>query len=397
MKMILKNAKVILNDFIREGFVVVEDGRILGFESKAPDLGENPSREIDLKGLYLSPGFVDIHVHGGGGADFLGGTPQTLMSAAKCHMQYGTTTISPTVSAFSMEEFRQSIDNYKAARAHMSGGPNLGGIHFEAPYINPVQRGAFEAEYIKKPDPREYCEVVDYADGVISRWTAAPELPGALEFGEFVSRNGILPTIGHSEAEYPIVERALGCGYKLVTHLYSATSTVVRRGGFRYPGIVESAYLLDDLAVELIADGCHLPPEMLRMVYKIKGPDKICLVTDACRFAGTDQTGKVLSREGRDRQVLIEDGVAKLLDRSAFSGSIATSDRLVRVMSAQAGVSLVDCIKMTCRTPARLIGIGDRTGSIEQGKDADLIVFDQEINIHGVMVKGSPISGIFCI
>ena len=397
MKTILKNAKVILNDFIREGFVVIEDGRILSFESKAPDLGENPAREIDLKGMYLSPGFVDIHVHGGGDVDFLGGTPQTLMAAAKCHMQYGTTTISPTVSAFSMEEFKKSIDNYKSALASMTGGPNLGGIHFEAPYINPNQRGAFELKYIKNPDPGEYREVVDYADGAISRWTAAPELPGALEFGEFVSSHGILPTIGHSEAEYPTVERALECGYRLVTHLYSATSMVVRRGGFRYPGVVESAYLLDDLAVELIADGCHLPPEMLRMVYKIKGPDKICLVTDAFRFAGTGAAGKVPPRDGREQELIIEDGVVKLPDRSAFSGSIATADRLLRVMSKDAGVSLVDCIRMLCQTPARLIGIDGKTGSIRPGKDADLVVFDEGINIHGVMVKGNPVAGIFCV
>lgn len=396
MRVILKNARVILGDFIRDAIVVVEDGRIAGVENTLPDAGGIPAREIDLGGMYLSPGFVELHAHGGGGADFLGGTPDTFAAALKCHLRYGTTTILPTVCAFSMEEFRLSIDNYRAVQSLPAGIPNLAGLHFEAPYINVKQRGAFDPAYIKDPNPQEYRAVVEYGQGVIGRWTAAPELPGALAFGDYISAKGILPAIGHSEAEYAQVEQALRHGYRLVTHLYSATSTVVRRGGFRYPGIVESAFLLDDLWVELIADGCHLPPELLRMVYKIKGADKICLITDASRLAGTEETGLVPSREGRSGMILIEDGVAKLPDRSAFAGSVATADRLLRVMHRDAGVALADCIKMLSLTPARMMGIAHKTGSIEQGKDADLIAFDGDYNIRGVMVRGSGVSGVFC-
>jgi N-acetylglucosamine-6-phosphate deacetylase len=258
----------------------------------------------------------------------------------------------------------------------------------EGPYLSIKQKGAIDEKYIRNPDPAEYRALVELADGAIARWTVAPELDGAMEMGDYLTAHHILPSIGHSDAEYAQVVDAFHHGFTHVTHLYSGMSTIVRKHGFRFLGVTESAYALEDLTVEIIADGCHLPPELLRMVYRMKGPDKVCLVCDSMRCAGTDATETELGSRNSGRRVIVEDGVAKLPDRSAFAGSVATDDRLVRVMHDKAGVPLYDCINMMCLTPAKIMGLDGKKGSLEAGKDADLVLFDDGIDVKTVFVGG---------
>lgn len=265
------------------------------------------------------------------------------------------------------------------------------GMHLEGPYFNPAQCGAQDPKYIKAPDPEEYKKVAAYADGAIVRWSVAAELPGALEMGDFLRENGIIASIGHSNAEYCQVKDASEHGYTLLTHFYCAMSSIVRRGGFRHLGVIESGYAIEDLDVEIISDGCHLPPELLRMIYRLKGPDKVALVTDSMRGAGMPDGESILGSLKNGQKVLIEDGVAKLMDRSAFAGSVATADRLVRVMYHQAGTGICDAVKMMTATPARILGIQDRKGTIAPGKDADLLVFDDDINIKNVFFAGEKV------
>lgn len=388
MKTVIKNAKIILRNEIIRGAILIENGKISTI-LEGMDLLPDADKIIDADGLFLSPGFIDIHTHGAGGYDFMDGTDE-IIAAAKTHMQHGTTTVLPTTVAASRESILNCIRDFKKAREKIQNGPNIPGMHLEGPYFSMNQKGAIDERYIRNPDPEEYKEICKAGEDAILRWSIAPELSGAIEMGDYLAMHGILPSIGHSDAEYSQVRQASLHGYTLMTHLYSAMSTITRCSGFRVPGVIESAYIMENMAVEIIADGCHLPVEMLRMVWRTKGADKVCMVCDSMRHAGLKTENSTVCGLGRKedgRSVLIEDGVAKLMDRSAFAGSIATDDRLVRVMYHDAGVPLNECITMMCTTPAKVMGFHCK-GSIAPGKDADLVLFDDSIGIKRVFVGG---------
>jgi N-acetylglucosamine-6-phosphate deacetylase len=249
------------------------------------------------------------------------------------------------------------------------------------------QRGAQDPRYIRDPDPSEYEDILQQYH-FIKRWSAAPELKGAIEFGNYVQSKGVLPAIAHTDAIYEEVIKAFEQGYTLATHLYSGMSGVTRRNAFRYAGVVESAFIIDDMDVEIIADGVHLPAPLLKLVYKIKGAERTALITDAMRAAGTDVTESVLGNINNGIKVIVEDGVAKLPDRTSFAGSVATADRLVRTMITLAGLSIPEAIKMITATPARIMGVFGKMGELVVGKNADIIIFDQNISIEMTMVNG---------
>lgn len=392
MLTVFTDARVILEDRVMEGYVAVKDGLIAALGEGTPDLRD--ARVISLGGRYLAPGFIEMHTHGAGGCDFMDGTPEAMRVAAMTHLAHGTTTLFPTTLAATREEILRSIDALRQARQAMADGPRMPGLHMEGPYLNVKQKGAIDARYIRHPDPAEYEEFLRYGRGAISRWTVAPELPGALDFARRLREEGILPSMGHSDAEYSQVLAGYEAGFTHVTHLYSAMSSMVRRGGFRYPGLIESAFCIEGLTVEVIADGCHLPPEILRMVYRTMGADRVALTCDSMRCAGQQVTESILGSLENGQRVIIEDDVAKMPDRTAFAGSIATDDRLVRVMVHQAGVPLADAVRMMTLTPARIMGLAQRRGSIACGKEADLISFNDHIDISGVMVGGRVLLGM---
>lgn len=383
------NGKVITpNGIIPQGVVVVKEGIIEGIEEgniQVPD-----ALEIDAKGAYISPGFIDIHVHGGGGHDFMDGTVEAFLEIAKIHARYGTTAMLPTTLTSEKDDLLRTLDLYELANKSNIVGAQFLGMHLEGPYFALSQRGAQDPRFIRNPDPAEYKEIINYSAS-IKRWSAAPELPGALAFGRYVTAKGILAALAHTDAIYEEVEEAFAQGYTLVTHLYSAMSGVTRRNAFRYAGVIEGAYLLDEMDVEIIADGIHLPAPLLKLVYKIKGADRTALITDAMRGASMPPGPSILGSKHNGLEVIIEDGVAKLPDRSSFAGSVATTDKLVRNMLTLGGVSLPDVIKMAAATPARIIGVADRKGSLVVGKDADIILFDENINICMTMVQGQVI------
>ncbi|MFB5028203.1 MAG: N-acetylglucosamine-6-phosphate deacetylase [Limnochordia bacterium] len=367
--------------------VIVEGGRIAAVLPSDQVEMQEQDRVIDVGGAYIAPGFIDIHTHGAGGHDFMDGSVEAIMEAARTHLRYGTTTIMPTTLTSDLDELFDTLDKFAQAKSKLKDGPNLHGLHLEGPYFSREQAGAQDPRYIKNPDPDEYRRIVGYS-GEVKRWTIAPELPGALEMGRYLSERGILCSMGHTNAVYEDVVAAVENGFRLVTHLYSAMSGVRRINAYRYAGVIESALLLDELTVEVIADGVHLPKSLLQLTYKVKGPDRICLVTDSMRGAGMPEGESILGSLKDGQRVIIEDGVAKLPDRSAFAGSVSTSDRLVRTMVKLAEVPLVDAVKMVTLTPAKLLGIAERKGQIAPGKDGDLVVFDADINVSLVMVGG---------
>jgi N-acetylglucosamine-6-phosphate deacetylase len=241
-------------------------------------------------------------------------------------------------------------------------------------------------EVIRVPDPNEYIHIVEDFD-CMRRWDTAPELPGAVEMGKYITGKGIIAAIAHTAAEYPHVKAAWDAGYTLATHFYNAMPGFHNVREFKHAGTVESIYLLEDMAVEVIADGIHVPATLLNLVYHIKGVEHTALCTDALAVTDSD------SERAFDPRVIIEDGVCKLSDRSALAGSIATMDRLIKTMVRVVDVPLQDAVRMASETPARIMGIYDRKGSLQRGKDADIIVLDSELNVHAVYAMGKLVTG----
>ena len=385
-KIKINNAKILTPyKIIPNGTILIENGKILNVVRG--DLHVEGFLEINASGRYVSPGFIDIHSHGGGGHDFMDGTAESYIGAAECHARYGTTSIVPTTLTSTNEELKNTFAVFKEAKKKNGNGAELLGIHLEGPYFAMSQRGAQDPKYIRNPNPREYKEILSWSDDII-RWSAAPELEGTVEFAMELKKKGILASVAHSDAIYEEVQEAFENGFTHITHLYSAMSGVRRINAYRYAGVIESAFLIDEMTVEIIADGCHLPESLLKLIYKIKGPDHIALVTDSMRAAGLPEGESILGSLKNGQKVIVEDGVAKLMDRTAFAGSVATADRLVQTMITLADVPLIDAVKMMTATPAKIIGVDRIKGSLAPGKDADIVMFDDNVHIEMTMIKG---------
>ena len=355
----ITGGRVILENGIFENLnIYIEDNKICAVtnESLAFD------HQIDAGGRYVSPGFIEIHSHGAGGCDFLDGTTHAFLLASEKHAQHGVTTLIPTATSSEIEATIEIQKIYEQAR---------------------------DPRYLRNPSPEEYEKILNECKSIL-RWSIAPELPGAIEMGKALKKRGILPAIGHSDAEWIDVKNAYEAGFTHVTHLYSGMSTVHRKNAYRYIGVVEAAYLIDDMTVEIIADGKHLPAELLKFVYKFKGSDKIALITDSMRGAGMPDGPTMLGHHTNGLPCIIEDDVAKLPDRTAFAGSVATFDRLVRNMINMAEVPMHEAIKMAAKTPAKIMNFTDR-GTLTPGLRADIILFNENIDVSFVMVGGKVV------
>lgn len=373
MKTLLTNARIVTDGTILdESKVLVADGKILA----VGDLRQCATDEIlDLQGNYLAPGFIDLHCHGGDGYEFIDATEEAFLTACAIHAAHGTRVLYPTISATDFDTMYRVLET--AEKVIPQCPLEIPGIHLEGPYLSLEMSGGQDPAYIKAPETAEYERLLNRFGHLIARWTYAPERDNG-SFLNALNRWGITPAIGHSAARYEHILPAYENGCRLVTHLYSCTSTITRSGGFRRLGVIESTYLLDGMYAEAIADGCHLPADLLKLIIKLKGTDRVCLITDAIRFAGVDATTPLLGGT-QSMPYIIEDGVAKLADRSAFAGSIATTDALLQ-RSVQAGIALPDVVKMMTQTPAEVMGLAAK-GRIAPGYDAQFTVFDSNLHI----------------
>ncbi len=381
----ISNGIVITENELIKKAVYIKNGKIIAVTNDELSYDE----EINAEGLYVSPAFIDTHTHGADGYDFLDGDEEAYIKSAEAHARHGAGTIMPTITSANEGKMFASIEAYEKVKALKHNGANMIGLHLEGPYFSPNQAGAQDPERIRAFNKEEYEKVLLYTDSII-RWTGAPELPGSEEFGKTLVKKGIYPCIGHSDADGDCVKQAFKNGFTHVTHLYSCTSTVHRKNAYRYIGIVEAAYLNDEMSVEIIADGVHLPADLLKLIYKIKGADKTVLITDSMRGAGLPDGPSILGGKEDGLEVIIEDGVAKLPDRSAFAGSVAFCDRLVRNMIKLAEVPLTDAVKMITLTPAKIFGIKNK-GKIEKDYDADIVIFDDDINIKRTVINGETV------
>ncbi|QEC79978.1 N-acetylglucosamine-6-phosphate deacetylase [Mucilaginibacter ginsenosidivorax] len=386
----ITNGRIITPQCIINGTILISQTKITAISQR--DIDAPDALVIDAHGNYVSPGFIDIHVHGGGGHDFMDGNEEAFLEIARTHARYGTTAMVPTTLTAEKADLLKTLDLYASADVKNTMGAQFLGMHLEGPYFAMNQRGAQDPRYIRNPDEEEYKEIIAYSKA-IKRWSAAPELPGAIKFAKYLQANGIMPALAHTDAIYEEVAVAFENGYTLATHLYSGMSGVSRRNAYRYAGVIEAAFLIDAMDVEVIADGIHLPAPLLKLVYKIKGPDRVALITDAMRAAGMPEGDSVLGNKDTGLKVIVEDGVAKLPDRSSFAGSVATCDRLVRTMMEMADVPLHEAIKMMTKNPATIMGVDDRKGTLVEGLDADIAIFDEQINIQATIVNGKLVFG----
>lgn len=377
MIMKIKSDKIIVENKIVQGIIVVKGKQIA-------EILENDDSDADYNftGKYVSPGFIDMHTHGAGGYSFASGDSQEIVGGCNFHLQHGTTTILPTVSADYMYNMKAAVQAVHAARKDKDLKANLPGVHLEGPYLSKEQSGAQGNEFIKNPDCTEYKTLLKEYGKDVARWTYAPENDKCQLFCKELIRYNVIPSAGHTNAVFSDMMMAKDCGCRLITHLYSCTSSVTRENGFRRLGVIETAYLDDDIFVEIIADGKHLPKELVKLILKIKGYDKVVVVSDSLAIAGTQIRSGIVN----GKEFIVEDGVCKLKNRSAFAGSVATADLLLRFLTHECEVSVPNAVKMMAANPAKLLRL--KKGAIVKGYDADIIVFNSECQISDVFVNG---------
>ena len=373
-------------ELIPGGAIDMENGKILAVHNAAP--ADNTGITLlDGKGAYAMPGFVDIHVHGGANVDFMGADPEQVRAACAAHAKHGTTTILPTTVTAKLDMTENMIRSVRQAQ-EITTECTIAGVHLEGPFLSPKQAGAQDPEALIAPSEEVLDRLEQAWPGGIRIMGVAPELSGGVEFGKVLAKHGIRATIAHSDANYATCVDALANGYTDITHIYSGCSMVHRINGYRSGGVVEAGLLEDGFTVQVIADGKHLPAELLKLIVKCKGADKISVITDALFPAAADlPEGSVLT-QANGMQTILEDGVMKMPDRQAFAGSIATMDRQMRNMVQLAGVSLCDAVTMATATPARVAGLDDRKGYLKPGFDADIVLMDADLQVQTVISMG---------
>ena len=367
--------------WIENGSVLIRDNKIL--EVTNCDLAVEGAELVDAKGLFIVPGYVCMHAHGGGGHDFTEATEEAFRKAVEAHQKHGATSIFPTMSSSTFDNIRKGTAVCEKLMAEKDS-PILG-LHLEGPYLNPKRASDEFGDKLCEPNPDDYKTLLE-STNCIKRWDASPEIPGALEFARYLKSKGILAAITHTEAEYPEVKAAFEAGFTHTAHFYNGMPGFHKCREYKYEGTVESVYLVDDMTIELIADGRHLPNTILNLAYKVKGVEKTCLVTAALAYAAADPS------EINNPNIVVEDGVCKSKDHAQLVGSIATMDLLVKNM-VKAGVQLEHVLRMVSETPARLMNVYDRKGSLERGKDADILIIDGKQNVRAIWTMGKLVEG----
>jgi len=375
---------------IPNGVVLVDQGRFIDVGSLEQVTIPEGVERIDAHGDIVCPGLVDIHLHGGDGADCLDGTVEAVRTVARRHLRAGTTSFVASTSSALLPRIWQAFDCIREV-IHDPGPmeARVLGIEMEGPFFSLAQRGAHPPELLRMPTPAEKERLYSYI-GDLVRLTIAPERDGALEIIAHLSQRGVLVAGGHSDALYEQVCLAMRAGMRHITHLWSGMSTVRRIGPKRYSGMLQAALVEEGLTGEIIADGYHLPTSLMKIAYRMKGPEKLCLVSDAMRASGMrpgeyDVAGmKAIVDEGA--------GVAVTRDRKAFAGSISTVQQCLRHVVQVVGISLSEALQMSTLTPARILGMDDRVGQIAPGCSADLLILDRAtLEVQMIMLGGNII------
>ena len=376
--MLIKNCNIIYLDKIELGSVLIEDGKIKEINPKS--ISDNLDI-IDGSGLYLSPGFIDVHIHGAGGYDTMDGTFDAINEISKTIVKHGTTSFTPTTMTVSIEDINKSMLSIKKAKDNGTDGAIVLGAHLEGPFISPKAIGAQNPNYLVEPTIENFNAMVKNAEDSVVSITIAPEIPGAKELIKILSEKGIVCSIGHTKATYEEAIDGIKCGCSHSTHLFNAMTGFTHRE----PGVV-GAIFDTDITTETISDGIHISYPSLRIAYKQKTSDKVLLVTDAMRACCMPDGMYDLG--GQD--VVVKDSAARLLSGN-LAGSILTLDKAVKNVYENTDMPLYEVVRMATLNPAKHCKVSHKKGLIKEGYDADLVLFDENINIKKVIVSGKSI------
>lgn len=383
----IANARIVLPEHVvTDHALIVEESRIAALVAES-DLGSG-IETIDAAGAWLTPGLIDIHTHGALGYTFNEPTGEAFTAITRENARHGVTSLLATMAAAPIPELTACFDFVRTwcatAQNGMGEGAQVLGVHLESPYINPVQAGALNREYLRTPDDGSADALLPYAD-VLKILVLAPELPGSMELIRKLTQAGIVAAAGHSMAKDEHIVAAMTHGLRHVTHIWSAMSATVREGPWRKPGLLESALTFEGLTVEMIADNRHLPPTLMKLATRCIEPQRLCVISDATSGAGLSE-GATFYMAGMAYEV--SDGVGMMLDRTAFGGSTTLLNQMIPVLTGVVGVPLPAAVRMATLTPATVIGYADRKGSIAPGKDADLVIFDEDFKPLYVIIGG---------
>jgi N-acetylglucosamine-6-phosphate deacetylase len=389
MQAIVNGQIVTPGEPVRPGTVVLDGGRIARLAPPDEPLPRGTAI-IDAGGGYVAPGFIDVHVHGGGGADFMDATPEAVRTVCRFHASGGSTGLLATTAAAPTEALLAALQVIAGVQREGTGGAAILGVHLEGPYFAPTKHGCHLPDQVRAPRPEEYRRLLDACPGLVRWVTLAPEIDGALELIAALAERGIVASAEHSEATEAEVLAAISAGLRHATHLYCAMSTITKRGPERVPGLVETALASDELTTEVIADGHHLAPALLRIAVKAKGPRALLLVTDAMRGAGMPD-GRYTFGPPDGAPAIVEGGVARTPDNTGFASSTARANQLVRNMVRLASCSLAEAVEMASLTPARALGLAERKGRLYAGYDADVVVLDEALEVRATIVAGEVV------
>lgn len=379
----LTNGRIILPQEVLMGKALVLEGeRILGVADPG-DLGDE-MEILDVGGRMITPGLIDIHIHGAMGQTFSDAADDAFSIIIQSLVRQGITTVLATLSTAPIPDLVRCLEFYRRWAQEQHAGAQVPGIHMEGPYFCQAQRGAQDPANIRTPDDGSIDQLLEYHD-IIRTMTFAPELPGALQLTARLVKLGIIPAAGHSCARDEDVQAAMRVGLRHIIHIWSGQSTTVREGPWRKPGLLEASLTFDKLTVEMISDNRHLPPTLMKLAYKCIGADRLCIVSDATRGAGLPN-----GTHFRDGEMEYEvcDGVGMTLDRTNFAGSTTLVNQMLPILTQIVGIPLVEAVRMATLTPARVIGVDDRKGSLEAGKQADLAIFEDNFTAWRTMIKG---------
>ena len=379
----LINGWIILPDQVVENCaLLVSDGIISGVTAHLDSSSDTDV--VDVGGRYISPGLIDIHIHGAAGATFNDPTAESFRTITDTCLARGITSVLATIATAAIPDLIASLAMVRAWCASPRSGSTVLGAHLEGPYFSLTQRGAQDPNHIRNPDDGTVDALLAYSD-IMRIMTFAPELPGAAALASRLADCGVIPAMGHSDAKDTDVFKAMECGARHAIHLWSGQSSTVREGAWRKPGILEASLASDVLTGEMIADNRHLPPTLMKLAWKCFGPDRLCLISDATSGAGLPEGSPFMMGE---MEYVIEGGVGMTLDRTSFAGSSTLLNQMIPIVRDEVGIPLPEAVRMASLTPARLIGVDAQKGSLESGKDADIAIFDDTFNAWRTMIGG---------
>lgn len=379
----LVNGRIVLpTTIVVNQALLVEQGKILGLTEHSQL--DDATVQIDVGGRLISPGLIDIHIHGAQGHTFNEPTAEAFTAITRENARHGVTSLLATTATDALENLVAVLAFADEWMQQPQPGAQVLGVHVEGPYFNQAQRGAQDPAHIRNPNDGTPAQLLEFQE-IIRILTFAPELPGALDLARQLTELGIVAAAGHSSAREEDVKPAIEAGLRHMIHLWSAQSTTVREGPWRKPGLLEVSLTDERLTGEIIADGKHLPPTLMKLAYKCLGPDRLCVISDATSGAGLPD-GTKFRMGGMEYEV--SDGVGMMLDRSAFAGSTTLLNQMLPILTEEVGIPLSEAIRMASLTPARVIGVDKQKGSLEAGKDADIVIFEPDFTVWRTIIGG---------